>query len=393
MNRMVSWLGGLALGAGFVYLYDPEMGRRRRALIRDRFVSMRRQSDEALEKTARDLRNRMRGLAAEVAAATRRGEAADWIIEERVRAQLGRFYRRSGSIEVQSSQGVVTLRGPILASDVNQVVSAVSGVKGVRRVEKQLEVRETAGDIPALQGSPHPQEPRFELLQENWSPTARLLTGLAGGGLVLYGMSRRGLVGSAVSLMGLGLAARGVTNLQLKRLIGLGGGRRAVDVQKTIQIDAPVEEVYRFWSNTENFPRFMAHVRQMRDLGNGLTRWTVAGPAGTEVEFDAITTQDIPNQVIAWKSRPDEAVKSAGIVQFQPTAEGGTRLAIRMSYNPPAGALGHAVATLFGVNPKQAMDEDLARLKSLLETGKTSAPRKGQVTPSRMPRAAGGETS
>jgi uncharacterized membrane protein len=90
-------------------------------------------------------------------------------------------------------------------------------------------------------------------------------------------------------------------------------------------------------------------------------------------------TRKEQNRVLAWKSRPNETIKSAGIVQFQSNPEGGTRVTVRMSYTPPAGALGHAVAALFGVDPKQAMDSDLARMKTLLEEGKTTAEGK-QVT-------------
>jgi uncharacterized membrane protein len=186
----------------------------------------------------------------------------------------------------------------------------------------------------------------------------------------------------------LGLAARGVTNIQLKRLVGLGGGRRAIDIQKAININAPVEEVYEFWSRVENFPRFMAHVEEITVHGNGHSHWKVSGPAGLPVEWDAITTKQIPNEVIAWKSLPNEAIKSAGIVQFHPNPDGSTRITVRMSYNPPAGALGHAVASLLGSDPKTAMDEDLVRLKSLMETGKTTA--KGrEVTHGRLSDATG----
>lgn len=383
MSKLTSFLGTLGIGAGLMYLYDPERGRRRRALIRDQAISLVRNSDEAIDKASRDFRNRFRGMWAETAALFSGDDAPDWVIEERVRAELGRVSRHSSAIEVNSQAGHVRLSGPILADEVERILAYVSKVRGVRGVDNRLEVHETANNIPALQGNPPHREPQFELLQENWSPTARVLTGLSGAALAAYGLSRRGLIGTTLSLAGLGLAARGVTNIELKRLIGLGGGRRAVDIQKAINIQAPVNEVYEFWSRFENFPRFMAHVEEVSDRGNGQSHWKVSGPAGIPVEWDAITTKQIPNEVIAWKSLPNEAIKSAGIVQFHPNADGSTRITVRMSYNPPAGALGHAVATLFGSDPKSAMDEDLVRLKSLLETGKTTAKGK-EVTQGRM---------
>jgi uncharacterized membrane protein len=170
----------------------------------------------------------------------------------------------------------------------------------------------------------------------------------------------------------LGLLARSVTNFELKRLITTQEGRPVIDVQKVITIHSPVERVYEFWSHYENFPRFMAHVREIRPEDGNRSHWVVAGPAGIPVEFDAITTREIPNQLIAWRSLPDQEIKTSGSVRFEPVQDGATRVTVQMSYTPPAGALGHTVAALFGADPKQAMDEDLARLKSLLEVGKTS---------------------
>jgi uncharacterized membrane protein len=388
MSKLRSFLGTLGIGAGLMYLYDPERGRRRRALIRDQAISLARNSDEAIDKTARDFRNRLRGLWAESAAMFSGDQAPDWVIEERVRAELGRVSRHSSAIEVNAQSGHIRLSGPILARDVDRVLAHISKVRGVRALDNRLEVHESAGDIPALQGNPPLREPQFELLQENWSPTARLLTGLGGVALAAYGLSRRGLIGTTLSLAGLGLAARGVTNIELKRLVGLGGGRRAVDIQKAININAPVNDVYDFWSRFENFPRFMAHVEEVSDHGNGQSHWKVSGPGGIPVEWDAVTTRQVPNEVIAWKSLPDEPVKSAGIIQFHSNPDGSTRITVRMSYNPPAGALGHAVAALLGSDPKSAMDEDLVRLKSLLETGKTTS--KGQeVTHGKLSGATG----
>jgi uncharacterized membrane protein len=373
MSRITSFLTTLGIGAGLMYLYDPDRGRRRRALLRDQATSLVNTSDDAMDKAVRDIQNRLRGTWAETRAMFSGDEAPDWVIEERVRAELGRTSRHTGAIEVNSLAGRVALSGPILKTDVDRVVSNISKVRGVKEVENRMDIHETADDIPALQGNPPYPESRLDLMQENWSPATRLLTGLGGAALALYGISRRGLVGTSLSLAGLGLAARGVTNIELKRLVGLGGGRRAIDIQKAINIHAPVHEVYNFWSRFENFPRFMSHVEEITDHGNGRSHWKVSGPAGIPVEWDAVITKQIPNEVIAWKSLPNEMIKSAGIVQFNPNPDGSTRITVRMSYNPPAGAMGHAVASLFGTDPKSAMDADLVRLKSLLETGKTTA--------------------
>lgn len=372
MNRGVSLLGALGLGAGLMYFLDPQVGNRRRALVRDQAVSVLNQSDRFIEKAARDVRNRARGLVAETTGRfSNRTGVHDWVLEERVRANIGRLSRHPGSIEVTAHEGHVTLSGPILKGEVDRVVSGAHRTRGVKEVSNHLQVHESAQDIPGLQGFPQRPEPRADLMQRNWSPTTRLVTGAGGAAMTAYGLARGGALGSLLSVLGLGMAARGITNKDIGRLFGFREGRNTVEVQKAINIDAPVEEVYRFWENAENFPRFMEHVQEIMVSGDNY-HWTVAGPAGTPVEFDTVITRKEPNRLITWKSRPGETVKSAGVVQFRPNPEGGTRVIVRMGYTPPAGVLGHAVATIFGVNPKQAMDNDLMRLKTLVEEGRTT---------------------
>jgi uncharacterized membrane protein len=150
----------------------------------------------------------------------------------------------------------------------------------------------------------------------------------------------------------------------------MGIGRRAVDIQKTININAPVERVFRLWSDYKHFPHFMSNVREVRDLGGGRSHWVVAGPAGTTVEWDAAITTYVPHEVLAWRTEEGSVVQHAGIVHFQANPDGGTSVNIRLTYNPGVGAVGHAVAALFGADPKTQMDEDLVRMKTFIETGK-----------------------
>jgi uncharacterized membrane protein len=212
----------------------------------------------------------------------------------------------------------------------------------------------------------------------NLTPGIRLLLAGGGGLLALYGRGRGGVVGSALSMGGLGLAARGIANTDFRRLIGVGGVKDAVQVTKAISIDVSPEELYSFWQNFENFPRFMANIKEIKRLSEDVSHWVVEGPAGSTVEWDALTTEQEPNRRITWESTSDSTVKSTGYVRFDPNNRGGTRVTVHMSYTPPAGAIGHAVASLLGKNPKQQMDEDLMRLKSLMETGKTTT--HGQTT-------------
>jgi uncharacterized membrane protein len=141
-------------------------------------------------------------------------------------------------------------------------------------------------------------------------------------------------------------------------------------VQKTININAPLDQVFGFFSNYQNFPRFMSNVREVRDHASGRSHWVVAGPMGLNVEWDADLTEYVPDQIIAWKSVEGAVVENAGIIRFDGNPDGSTRVDIKLSYNPPGGALGHAVAKLFGADPKSEMDGDLARVKTTLETGR-----------------------
>lgn len=373
MSRPTSLIGAAGLGAGLMYLFDPERGRRRRALIHDKVVHLTHQVEDAVDVTVTDLGHRVRGLFAEVRGAFAPDRADDQVLVERVRSSIGRVVRHPGAILVDVEGGRVTLRGPVLADEVDRLIGRVQAVRGVREVTSSLEVHQEPGDVPGLQGHPEPSDERPEPLQAYWSPTMRLIGGLIGSGLAVYGASHRGLAGAVAGGVGLGLLARAVTNLESHRLIGIGAGRRAVDVQKTITVRAPVEQVFDFWSHPENFSRFMAHVVDVRKVAPDRYLWTVSGPVGLPVSWEATIAKSIPNRVLAWKTVPGSAVAHAGIVHFDRMPDGSTRLDIKLSYNPPAGAVGHFVASLFGSDPKHALDDDLVRLKSLVEVGKTTA--------------------
>lgn len=369
-----SLVRAFAAGAGLMYLLDPQRGRRRRAQMRDRAVHLRKEANDMLDTTSRDLRHRAEGLAAKARLRNlRRRKTSEQVLEARVRSAMGRAVSHPSSIQVIVDRSRVRLVGPILAHEVEPLLSGVRSVKGVKSVEDQLEVHKTPGTVPGLQGGRVRRGRRPELLQTNWAPAARFLVGAIGSGLALRGVFRGGLFGKALAAAGTGLLTRAITNLEWKRLIGMGAGRRAVDLCKTVHVDASPDEVFAFWDNVENFPRFMSHLSEVRSTGDGRSHWVAEGRGGVRAEWDAEVTARVPNEVIAWKSIGEPAIENAGIVRFQPDERGGTRIDIRMSYNPPAGALGHALASLLGADPKHLMDEDMVRLQSLIERGKTSA--------------------
>lgn len=147
-----------------------------------------------------------------------------------------------------------------------------------------------------------------------------------------------------------------------------GASDSRIEVEQSIHIDAPPETVYDLWSSYENFPYFMANVEEVRSLGGNRSHWTVKGPMGARVEFDSmLVTQDRP-RVLAWRSEPGSEVHHEGTIRLEPSGSG-TRATVHMGYRPPGGAIGHALASLFGRDPDHELASDLKRMKRFIETG------------------------
>jgi uncharacterized membrane protein len=376
MTKGMLLAGGMGFGAALMYLLDPGRGRRRRAQLRDQLTSAVNRAACRANVAARDLSHRARGLAAEARSTFIGAEQPDdRVLVERVRSAIGRAVSHPHALHVEAADGRVTLSGPVLAREVPHLLACVAAVPGVRGVEDALDVHEEAGRFSALQGAGRDRTGA----PVKWSLASRLLAGAGGGALMANCLARRTPGAIFLGTLGFGLFVRGLTNLELTRSTGVTGpgrGHRPHEVRKTVTIHAPVEEVFEFWTFCENFPRFMAHLRDVRDLGNGRSHWVAVGPTGIEVSWTAILTRVELNQLIAWRSEPGSEVANAGVVRFERLGERETRLDIHIFYSPPGGALGRFVASLFGADAKSALDEDLVRFKSLLEKGKASAPGK-----------------
>lgn len=357
-----------AAGALAAWLFDPQSGRRRRAVARDRIRSRVKRLDEAARVAAIDLRNRTTGTIASVRSlATGDDDVDDDVLAARVRATLGRVVSHPRAVDVSANDGIVTLRGPVLEHEVASLLRAVRGVRGVKAVDDRLEPHERPGRIPALQGG-RPREQRIDLLQEHWAPATRLLVGTGGTALALYALARRSTLSPILAAGAAAMLARAATNIDTQRLLGQRG-RRGIDIRKTIFVAAPIDEVFAFWNDFGDFPKFLRNVREVSRNPDGRWHWVVAGPLGTTTQWNVEVTRNVPNECIAWSTTPGSHVQHAGVARFLPE-DGGTRIDIEMSYNPPAGAAGHVVASLFGADPGAEMDEDLVRAKSFLETGK-----------------------
>jgi uncharacterized membrane protein len=378
MLRKLFWTSGAALmGAGLMALFDPNRGRTRRATLRNRATGAAGAVGSAAGKTWRDLRHRAEGAAARGRSVFARAAGADGVLVARVRSRIGRLTSHPRAIGVEAEDGRVVLSGPVLASEAETLVAGARSVPGVESVEDRLERFERADGVPALQGPARRVSRR--LLRQNWSPTARLVGGAAGAALAVAGARRRDWIGGGMAIVGLGVLTRAATNRPVKRMLRVRGSRAHVDVRKSIAIEAPVSGVYEFWRHWENFPRFFEHVRAVRDEGGGWTRWTVSGPGDPAVEFDAVLTATIPNYLIAWKTAPRQALRHSGIVKFDAISPSVTGVEVHMTYDPPAGRLGQALTALLGVDPGSTLENDLLRLKTLLEGATGRSGREGAL--------------
>jgi len=210
---------------------------------------------------------------------------------------------------------------------------------------------------------------------------SRLLYGLAGSALLIFGISRRSWFREALALLGADLLSYGATGHHLYEALGITRGHAGqsegtriphqlgVQVQRSIHVNAPPRKAYDFVRDLENLPRFMQHVKNVSKTDDKRSHWVVKAPAGTQVEWDAEIINDLPGELIAWRSVNNPDIDSAGSVRFERTiGDGGTVIRVSMQYLPPAGILGATVAKLFGEEPEQQLKDDLGRLKTALES-------------------------
>lgn len=208
----------VALGATGAFMLDPQQGRRRRALLRDKMVRGIREGREFRAAAAKDLRARAQGVAAQMRA-LQGGPVSDGVLARRARAKLGRYASHPGAIRVTVQGGIVTVSGDVLAGEHPRLVRALRFVSGMRDIDDRLDVHPRAEGVSSLQGgTPVSGEP-LELLQARWAPGTRAVVGGAGALLALYGLVRRGVTGAAALAGGAALLARAKANRPLRQLM------------------------------------------------------------------------------------------------------------------------------------------------------------------------------
>jgi uncharacterized membrane protein len=367
LDSTLAAVGGAGLGAGLLYLMDGNAGGTRRARLRDKAVHAAKEARDTLGMVASDLAGRSHGIRPRLRHALRRERVDDRVLAERVRSKLGRYVSHPRSIGVQASDGRVSLAGHILSREAPALLTHIRRVPGVRQVEDALERHDKASGVPGLQGGGTRRGERFELMQASWSPAWRLAVAASGAALAVAGIRRGGPQAWIAGTAGAGLLARSWFNEPLARIFGIGTGPAAIRLQKTINIDAPVELVFRMFASYDNFPLYMPHVKEVRDLGEGRSHWKVQAIPGASVEWEAEITELIADRSLGWTSLAGSSVPNAGIMRFSPNRKGGTTVDIKLGYHPPAGEVGHAFARLLGADPKRKMDRDLMIMKDFIE--------------------------
>jgi len=208
----------------------------------------------------------------------------------------------------------------------------------------------------------------------------RWASGVAGAALSLYGLKRRGLFGWALAALGGSLVYRGATGTcQMYKAMGINtaksqrdkngkGVQQGILISKSVVIRAPRAELFRFWRDFSNLPKFMRNLESVTCEGEK-SHWVAKGPMNTTLEWDAEIINETPDELIAWQSLEGADVRNAGSVHFTDNLGGETFVKVTMQYLPPAGRVGDAVAKMFGENPAEMLEENLQRFKQLIETG------------------------
>lgn len=220
----------------------------------------------------------------------------------------------------------------------------------------------------------------------NVGKTERLISGLAATAVAVVGLRQKRLRPILLPLAA-NLISRAVTGrCAVNRALGRNTARKGrvspvasvrrgegIKVEKSAVVNRPVREVYRFWRNFENLPRFMDHLEAVTVIDETRSHWVAKAPAGTKVEWDAVIHNEIEDELIAWRSLPGADVSNAGSVHFTSVGDGSrTEVRVVLSYDPPAGKVGAAVAKLLGEEPSKQVEEDLRRFKQVMEATEAS---------------------
>lgn len=311
--QLAKWLGAAALGAFAMYMLDPERGAPRRAVSGEKLRRLGRQTGDALDKVVHELGTKL------------------------------------GDTQITASQVI------------DQATSMAAPQRPLERANEPGK--------PGLreEGAGSGMDSRLPRTAEAWGGGRRGAALAGGGALGLVGLlSPRSPLALLVGLAGLTLLARGATNRPLRSMLASGARGAPLLVEQSIRIEATPERVFDLFAHYENFPRYLSNVVEVRDLGNRRSHWVAKGPAGTEFSWNSVLTDHRRPRRLAWETEPGAEVEQSGEILFDPVRSG-TRVTVRLSYRPPAGVIGQALAAMLGSDPKRQLEQDLWRMKALVE--------------------------
>ncbi|MCK6545770.1 DUF2892 domain-containing protein [Myxococcota bacterium] len=208
----------------------------------------------------------------------------------------------------------------------------------------------------------------------NVGETERWISMIAGGALVVYGLTRRSIPGALVALAGGALVRRGVTAhcpvYERLRISGTTEGGMELSLDESITINRPREEVYAYFRNFENHPRFMRHLKFVSSMGDGRSHWALKVPGGPLVEWDARLVEDVPPELLRWESIEGSDLDHHGEVWFEDApGDRGTEIHVHWKYRPPGQGVGALFAKLGESITTTTLRQELRRFKQIVETG------------------------
>ena len=255
----------------------------------------------------------------------------------------------------------------VLAPETMSKICGIDDAEGNKPVMRALGMREISHGVAVLSK----QQPEKAM----WSRVAGDALDLALLGKVMANPDNhrgRALFATAnvLAVTALDVMAARQLSMQPKTIANAGADAGIIRTKRSITVNRPIEEVYDFWHNFENFPQFMRHLESVQMTGERRSHWKAKAPAGQSVEWDADTLEDRPNELISWRSTEGADIYNAGSVRFMPAPGGrGTEVRVDLAYDPPFGKLGSKVAMLFREEPGQQVMDDLRHFKQVMETG------------------------
>lgn len=222
-------------------------------------------------------------------------------------------------------------------------------------------------------------------MRQNVAQRERWISLLGGGALAVTGLRKRNLAGAFLTLVGAEMIFRGASgHCPFYGMLGIDTTNiqsephnkdasvaylQGVRVENSLTVNRPAAELYAYWRKLETLPRFMEHLEEVSVLTDRRSRWVAKAPLGTLVSWEAEINNDIPGQLIGWRSLPGSTLHNAGSVHFDERGHTSTQVRVVLEYSPPAGQLGVSIAKLLGEDPESQIADDLARFKTLMETG------------------------